>query len=213
MEQADLFVGRESLAGRRQSETSAAGVAQADAQHSLAPPELDAHSFHAGQVGVSLVCGLGPGISVHHAGAGRSRVRQGKSVGAAVRTVPASQRPDSGVRMGVFRSESARARLGLLARLPDGEAAHRQGRHRLPGKMSAQAADELRLVGEPGRQRRQQRFRRRISGLGQYRGGRSRREVSQRRHPGTVRCHRLDGFFLSLPDAHRAGTGQAESGL
>ena len=46
----------------------------------------------------------------------------------------------------------------VLARLPDGKAAHRQGRHRLPGKVFPQAADELRLVGEQGRQRGQQRL-------------------------------------------------------
>ncbi len=48
------------------------------------------------------------------------RVRQGAAVAAAVRAVPAPQRPDPRVRVGVLRSQPAGARLGRVARLQHG---------------------------------------------------------------------------------------------
>ena len=46
------------------------------------------------------------------AGAGRSGVRQGAALAAAVRAVPAPQRPDPGLRVGVLRPQPAGARVG-----------------------------------------------------------------------------------------------------
>ena len=48
----------------------------------------------AGQVGVSLVCGVGPGLPLHPAGAGGLGVRQGAARAAAARVVHAPERPD-----------------------------------------------------------------------------------------------------------------------
>ena len=67
LEQADLFVGRRSVAGGRQSQDASAGISQADPQRPLAACEFDARSFHARQVGIPLVRRLGSGIPVHHA--------------------------------------------------------------------------------------------------------------------------------------------------
>ena len=61
-----------------------------------APVQRRRH-FHARQVGISVVCGLGPGISLRPAGAGRSRVRQRAAHPHAARMVHASQRSDSRV--------------------------------------------------------------------------------------------------------------------
>ena len=53
-------------------------------------------------------------------------VRQGAALADALRAVPASQRPDPRVRMGVLRSQSARAGVGGLARLQHGPHPQRQ---------------------------------------------------------------------------------------
>src|SRR5882757_10382112 len=99
-------------------------------------------------MGVPVVRCLGPGISMHQSGTGRSGFCQGKFVGVAVRAVPASQRTNSRVRVGVLRFESSDARVGLLARLSKRETTHRQSGHGVSGKVSTQAADELCMVGE-----------------------------------------------------------------
>ena len=52
--------------------------------------------------------------------AGRSAVRQGPALAAAVRAVPAPQRPDPGLRVGVLRPQSAGPRVGRLAGLQHG---------------------------------------------------------------------------------------------
>ena len=92
----------------------------------------------------------------------RSGVRQGPALAAAVRAVPAPQRPDPGLRVGVLRPEPAGPRLGGLARLQHGPHPHRQGRPRLPRALLPQAADQLRLVDQQGRPRGQQRLRGRL---------------------------------------------------
>ena len=61
----------------------------------MATSEQRRHHLDAGQVGISVVCGLGPGVSLHSAGARRSRVRQGAARAAHARMVHAPERPDS----------------------------------------------------------------------------------------------------------------------
>src|ERR1700739_2789743 len=92
-------------------------IAQTGPQHPLAAPELYAHPFNAGQVGIPMVCLVGPGVSVRYDGLGRSGFRQGQLVGTSVRAVPTSQWPDSCLRMGIFGYEPSGAGLGLLAYL------------------------------------------------------------------------------------------------
>ena len=87
------------------------------AQPRMAPSLQRRRDLDARQVGVSLVRGLGPGLSLRCAGVGRSRFRQGATPAHDPRVVHASQRPTAGLRMGVRRRQSAGARLGGLARL------------------------------------------------------------------------------------------------
>src|SRR5206468_2129341 len=51
LDQADLHLRREPLAGGRQPEVAAPALAPGDPQLPLAPPQLDAHPVHAGQMG------------------------------------------------------------------------------------------------------------------------------------------------------------------
>ena len=138
-------------------------------------------------------------------------VREGAALADAVRAVPASERPDPRVRMGVLRSQSARARLGGLARLQHGPHPQRQGRPRVPREVLSQAAAEFHLVGEQGRPRRQQRLRRRLPRARQHRRLRSQRAAARRRGARAERRHRLDGDVLPGDDAHRARAGEDES--
>ena len=95
------------------------------------------------------------------AGAGRPRLRQAPARPAGARVVHAPQRPAPGLRVELRRRQSAGARLGGLARLPD-RPRRRRGRERsrLPGAGLPQAAAQLHLVGQPQGRRGQQRLRR-----------------------------------------------------
>ena len=73
--------------------------------------------FHAGQVGVSVVRRVGSRVSLRGDGARRSGFRQGTARPLPARMVHASQRTIARVRMEFFRRESARARLGRMARV------------------------------------------------------------------------------------------------
>ena len=87
--------------------------------------------------------GTPPGtwLPLHPAGADRRGVRQGPARAADARVVHAPQRPAAGLRVGLRRRESAGARLGGLARLPDrSQAARRLRRPRLSRARLPQAA-------------------------------------------------------------------------
>ena len=116
-------------------------------QSRLAPPVQSRHHLDARQVGVSVVRRVGPGVPHDPDGEGRPRVRQGAAGAVPARMVPAPQRPDAGLRMGVLRREPAGARLGLLARLQDDRPA-RRARSSLPRQRVHEAAAELHLVGQ-----------------------------------------------------------------
>ena len=131
-------------------------------------PRMDAfeqrrHHLDAGQVGISLVRRLGPGVSHARTRADRFAVRQGATGAAHARVVHAPERANAGVRVGVRRCESAGACLGDLARLSDGpQAARRQGRSCLSRARVSQADAELHLVGEPQGRGGAQRISRRL---------------------------------------------------
>ena len=152
---------------------------QPDPQRALASSELDADPVDAGQVGVSVVRGVGPRVPLRRARAGRSRVREGQPVAAAVRAVPAPERADPRVRVGVLGPESAGARLGLLARL---STSRRNGPASadiaVSREMLPEAADQLRVVGEQGRQPGHERLRGRLPRARQHHGRRSQREAA-----------------------------------
>src|SRR5207237_9810872 len=90
-----------------------------------------ARDVDAGQVGISLVCILGPRFSLYSAGLGRSPVRQGAARYHRARMVPASKWADSRLRMELRRCQSAGAGLGGVARLADRAETDRQRRSRV----------------------------------------------------------------------------------
>ncbi len=91
-------------------------------------PQQRRHHLDAGQVGIPVVCGVGPGVSLHPARAGRRGVRQAPTRAAHARMVHASERPVARLRMGVRRRKPAGSRLGDVARVPDRPQAARRGR-------------------------------------------------------------------------------------
>ena len=112
VDQAVLSLHRARLARRRPGPAAAAARAQARPQPRVAAPLQRRRHVDAGQVGVSLVRRLGPGVPLHPAGAGRPRVRQGAARSAAARVVPAPERADAGLRVGLRRREPAGATPG-----------------------------------------------------------------------------------------------------
>ena len=156
-----------------------------------------------------MVRGVGPRVPLHRARARRSGFRQGTALAAAVRAVPASERPDPRVRVGVLRSQSAGACLGVLARLQHGP--HRTGRadreflEKCFHKLLINFTWWVNKVDSRG----QQRLRRRLPRARQHHRLRSQRAAARRRDPRAERRHRLDGDVLPGHDAHRAGAGEA----
>jgi len=87
-------------------------VAATRPERRLGTPLLRRRPLHAGQVGVPLVRGLGPGLPLRAARDGRSRLREGAARAAPARVVHAPERPDRRIRVGLRRREPARPRLG-----------------------------------------------------------------------------------------------------
>ena len=103
--------------------------------------------LHAGQVGVSLVCGLGPGVSHDCAVAGGFRFRQGPAPADAAQSLCPPQWADSRLRVELQRCESAGARLGHALPLQDG-ADPRPGGPSFPGTIVSGVDAEFQLVGQ-----------------------------------------------------------------
>ena len=78
-------------------------------------------------------------------------LREGAADPAQSRLVHASERPAAGLRMGVFRRQSAGAGLGRVPRLSDRPRAGGDRRHRLPRAHPPQAAHQLHLGGSTAR--------------------------------------------------------------
>ena len=117
--EAVLPLQRPAMARRRSRPTAAAAGAQARPQPQLGAPQQRRHHLDAGQVGVPVVRGLGSRLPLRRARGHRRRVRQGATRAARPRVVPASERPDSRLRVGLRRRQPARLRLGGVARLRD----------------------------------------------------------------------------------------------
>ena len=177
------------------------------AQRPLAPHVQRRRHLHAGQVGVSLVRGLGPGLPRPRPDARRSRLRQAAAQADAARALHAPQRPDSGLRVELRRRQPAGACLGHDLHLPPGKGAEGRGRQGMAQELLSEAAAELHLVGQPQGPLRAERVRGRLPGPGQHRRVRSQRAAADRRLPGAGRRHRLDGPLLPehAGDRHRAG--------
>ena len=125
------------LAERRSRAPAAAASAQERPQSRVDAPLQRRRDLHAGQVGVSVVRRVGPGIPLRAARAGRFGVRQGATHADAARMVHASERAAAGLRVGVRRRQSAGACVGGVARLQDREEAPRRGRPRLSWSASS----------------------------------------------------------------------------
>ena len=114
------------------------------------------HHLDARQVGVPVVRGLGPGLPLRAAVAGRRRLRQGAARAAAAHALPAPERPDPGLRVELLRRQPAGARPG---RRCWSTSARRRSAARATAsswRASSRAADELHLVGQPQGPRRPQ---------------------------------------------------------
>ena len=119
------------LAERRSGQPAAARRTPQRPQPRMGTSLQRRRHLDARQVGVSVVRGLGPGVPLRAAGAGRFGLRQRAADADGARMVHASQRPAAGLRMGFRRRESAGACLGALARLQDREEAPRRRRPRI----------------------------------------------------------------------------------
>jgi hypothetical protein len=140
-----------------------------------------------------------------------------KAAGAAdPRVVHAPERPAAGLRVGLRRRQSAGARLGGVAGVPDRpQAAPRLSRAtrpatRRPGFPRArlpQAAAQLHLVGEPQGRTGPQHLPGRLPRARQHRLLRPQQALADRRLHQPGRRHQLDGDVLPQPAAHRARAG------
>ena len=97
VEQAAVLLRRRPLAGRRPDPAGTAGVAQERAERQVAQLRRVRHHLHAGQVGVSLVRRLGPGLPHRHPGPPGPGVRQVPADPDLPGVVPAPQRGAAGV--------------------------------------------------------------------------------------------------------------------
>ena len=140
---------RPALARGRPRPAAAAAGASPRPERRVGPSLQRRRRVDAGQVGVSLVRGLGSRVPHDRAGAGRSRLREGPAHPVPPRMVHAPERPDSRLRVGARGREPAGSRLGGLACLQDREAHPGRRRSAVPRARLPEAAPELHLVGEP----------------------------------------------------------------
>src|ERR1700751_6057320 len=96
-----------------------------------APAELR-RDFDAGQMGVPVVCGVGSCVSLRGDGADRSGFREGSAYLVYARMVHASERAAPRLRMEFFGRESARTRVGSVARLQNCGSRERKARPKFP---------------------------------------------------------------------------------
>ena len=183
------------------------------AQRPLAPHVQRRRHLDAGQVGVSLVRGLGPRLPRPRPDARRSGLRQAAAQADAARAVHAPQWPDPGLRVELRRRQPAGPRLGHHLHLPPGEGAEGRGRQGVAQEQLPEAAAELHLVGQPQGPHRAERLRGRLPGAGQHRRVRPQRAAADRRLPGAGRRHRLDGAVLPEHARDRRRAGDDRPGL
>ena len=213
VEQAVLPPGHPALARRRSGPAHAPARAPARSQRALDASLQRRRALGARQVGVPVVCRLGPGLPHHRPRADRSGLRQVTADPLPARVVHAPQRPDPGLRVGLRRRQSAGARVGRLARLQDRSPRDRRGRPRLSREGLPEAAAELHVVGEPQGHRGQERLRGRLSRARQHRRLRPLGTAAHRRPHRAVGRHIVDGDVLPQHARHRAGALPVEPGV
>ncbi len=202
------------MAAGRSHPAAAARRAQARPQQGLDAPRRPRRDLDAGQVGVSVVRGVGSGVPLHRVRRHRSRVREGAARAPHARVVHAPQRPAPRVRVGLRRRESAGARVGGVARVPDRPAAaaprqsRRSRRPRFPRAHLPEAAAQLHLVGEPQGRAGTEHLPGRIPRPRQHRRLRPQPAAAHRRLHQSGRRHELDGDVLPEHAAHRAASSR-----
>ena len=110
--EAVLQLRRGDLARRRPGPAGPAAGARAEQERALAELQRLRHPVDAGQVGVPVVRGLGPGVPLRLAGPRRPRVRQVPAGAAVPGVVPAPERGAAGLRVGLLRREPAGPGVG-----------------------------------------------------------------------------------------------------
>src|SRR3954454_16342172 len=105
------------MAERRSAAAHAAAGTAAGTQFRLAASEQRRHHRDAGQVGIPMVRGLGPGLSRRLPGADRSEFREEPAAAAARVLLYAPDWPMSRLGMGIRRLHPAGTCLGCVARL------------------------------------------------------------------------------------------------
>ena len=120
------------------------------------------------------------------------------------------ERAAAGLRMGFRRCQSARARLGCVARLQDRQEASRRRRPRVPRAHLPQAAAQLHLVGEPQGRRGRNIFQGGFLGLDNIGVFDRSAPLPTGGHHRAGRRHRLDGDVLPESAGDRDGAGQAK---
>ena len=172
----------------------------------VVPHVEQGHHLDARQVGVPLVRGLGPGLPHAAAGDRGPRLRQAADGTDVAGRVPASQRPDSRLRVELQRREPAGPCLGDPVPPSHRAGPARRGRRRFPQVGLQQAAAELHLVGEPQGPLRQERVRGRLPRPRQHRRIRPQRAAAHRGPPGAGGRHGVDGAVQPEHGRTRRGT-------
>ncbi len=131
------------------------GEARRPPQRPLAPHAQRRRDLHAGQVGVPVVRGVGPGLPLSRPDARRRGLRQAPAGPDAAGPVPPPQRADPRLRVELRRRQPTGARLGHALHVRGRQGAAGEGGHRLAGARVPEAPAQLHLVGEPQGPRRQ----------------------------------------------------------
>ena len=173
------------------------------AQRPLVPHGRRRRHLDAGQVGVPVVRGLGPGVPLRAAVAGRRRLRQGAGRAAPAHALHPPQRADPGVRVELLRRQPAGDGVGGAVGLPARGGDPRRGRPRLARAHLPAPADELHLVGQPQGPRRAQPLPGRLPRPRQHRDLRPLGAAAGRRDAAPGRRHRVDGALLPVDAADR----------
>ena len=204
VEQAALLLRRRALARRRPDPAASPGLPARRTQRALEELRGVRHHVDARQVGVPVVRGLGHGVPLHRARPRRPGLRQVPADAPLPGVVPASERGDAGIRVGVRRRQPSGAGPCRARGVRD----RRRPGHRLPQPHLRQAARQLHLVGEPSGRGRLERLRRRVPGARQHRADRPLPPAARLR-ARAVRCDRLDGVVRAQHGGDRLDPEQA----
>ena len=125
-----------------------------DPEPALVPHVQRRRHLDAGQVGVSLVRGLGSRLPRRVPGVRRPGLRPRPARADAARSLSAPERAAAGLRVELRRRQPARPRLGGLVQLPAQSREHGRRRHSVPQADLPHAGLQLHLVAQPEGSRR-----------------------------------------------------------